>query len=539
MRPRVVLGIASVALAQQTAALVEEDGNVELAGVVTSSGELLSTLEREQPEVVLVHEDLDPMPVMEFARSLTLQAPDTALVIMVNDASQDMFRRAMQAGARGVVGLPLVFDDLSWSLNSAAEWASTLKERHRRRQEESESARARMVCVAGSKGGVGTTTVALHLAMQAAAVPKRSVCLVDFDLQTGDIRLQLDIDPRRTVTDLVEVSGELTSLHFDETLFPHPSGLRILLSPSDGERSEEVSSQAATSILGGIRSRFDVVIVDVGSVMTEASAVALDMADEALVVSTPDVPSLRAVTRLTKLWDRLEVAPASTACVLNKTDRSREIQADFAKRVLSINVHPRTLPDDFTDLEAALNAGDPAQLGDGGVAKGLHQLAGDLGLVSKRSQQPSGTEPGGDREHPGGGSGSGGSKRGSGARSKQRRGLAGMRADRGAMSVEFSAVALMILVVTVFLWQVVLVSYTFVLVANAAQEGSQAMATGADVEAAATANLPDAWHEQAEVEQSDAWVEVRLGVPVVVPQFQTAPLVTSRMGTVIEDDPDR
>ena len=311
MRPRILLGIASVSLAQQTAALIEEDGSIDLAGVVTSSAELLASLERDQPEVVLVHEDLDPMPVMEFARRVTLQSPDTALVILVDDADEDVFRSAMQAGARGVVGLPLVFDDVRWTLSSAAEWASTLQQRHRRRQEEVSSARAKMICVAGAKGGVGTTTIALHLSLRAAAVGNQSVCLVDFDLQAGDVRLHLDIDPRRTITDLVEVSGELTSHHFDETLFPHPSGLRILLPPKDGERSEEISGPTARSILGGVRSRFDVVVVDVGNVMTEANAVALDMADVAAVIATPDVPALRAVTRLTSLWERLEVSPAS------------------------------------------------------------------------------------------------------------------------------------------------------------------------------------------------------------------------------------
>ena len=87
----------------------------------------------------------------------------------------------------------------------------------------------------------------------------------------------------------------------------------------------------------------------------------------------------------------------------------------------------------------------------------------------------------------------------------------------------------------VFLWQIMLVGYTFVISSNAAQEGAQALAVGADVEEAATANLPTAWEGAAEVEEGDAWVEVRLGVPLMVPQFQTVPLVTSRMGTVVEE----
>ena len=45
----------------------------------------------------------------------------------------------------------------------------------------------------GAKGGVGTTTLAVHLALAARELGEASVCLVEYDLQAGDLRAFLDL----------------------------------------------------------------------------------------------------------------------------------------------------------------------------------------------------------------------------------------------------------------------------------------------------------------------------------------------------------
>ena len=100
-----------------------------------------------------------------------------------------------------------------------------------------------LVAVAGAKGGVGTTTIALHLGLAAARLaPGRPVCLVDFDLQKGDFRALLDTPHRRSVVDLVTVSNEISVRHLQETLYTHKEGFRLLLAPEEGEKAEDVDS---------------------------------------------------------------------------------------------------------------------------------------------------------------------------------------------------------------------------------------------------------------------------------------------------------
>ncbi len=88
-----------------------------------------------------------------------------------------------------------------------------------------------------------------------------------------------------------------------------------------------VSAAAARNILTAIRTREDLTIVDAGSTLTEASAIAAEMADTVLIVTTPDVVSLRGVSRLCAQWERLKVEPPEVGVLLNRTSRRLEVPA--------------------------------------------------------------------------------------------------------------------------------------------------------------------------------------------------------------------
>jgi MinD-like ATPase involved in chromosome partitioning or flagellar assembly len=75
-----------------------------------------------------------------------------------------------------------------------------------------------------------------------------------------------------------------------DTLFVHPAGPHILLAPPEGERAEEVGERPTRQILGSLRARYDLTVVDCGAQTTDASAAAVELADSSLVVLTPDLP---------------------------------------------------------------------------------------------------------------------------------------------------------------------------------------------------------------------------------------------------------
>jgi pilus assembly protein CpaE len=495
MRARLALGLTDSDHAGRLIALVEEAGEVDVVATPQTTDDVFTVLAQTEVEVLVLDEELGPLPVLELARQLQAKHPAVGLLLLAaHDASPELLRQALRSGFRDVLSAPLTVEALAEATGRAATWARAVRER----SEAEELARVaehiggRIVAIAGAKGGVGCSIVALHVALAAARHDsERPVCLAELDLQTGDLRSLLDLQSHRSIADLAGVGdGEITARSLDDTLYVHSSGLRVLLAPERGEDGEDVSASAARQILGALKFQYDLVVCDVGSVMTEAGAVAVEMATNVLIVTTPDVPAIRGANRLLRLWERLQIdTPANI--VLNRTSREHEIQPDFARRVLQAPMLDTTLPAGFFNVEEPVNTGHPERLEQGALSRALAEVAIAVEAV-----------PAQDRRR----------------RLRLRRAA---RAATGQTTVEMLAMLPIVLVVILGFFQILFVGYTWMQASQAARAGARAWAVDDDKNwwtSAAKDQLPASWRDSAKVEElKDGGVKVTVQVPKALP----------------------
>jgi len=333
------------------------------------------------PEVVLVHERIGPMPALELIREVALRFPAVGVVLITMDAGPALFSAAMDAGARGIVGLPLGYDELAARVQAAAQWSAGVRVHLGGSPEAAPGPTGTLVTVTGAKGGVGTTVTAVQLALAARAAG-RSVALVDLDLQSGDVASYLDVQFRRSIADLAGIA-DISVRVLQDAVHDHHTGLGLLLAPEEGERGEEVDDRAARQVIGALRARYEVVLVDCGSQMQSANAAAVELADVALLVTTPDVVAVRAAKRQVRLWDRLQIRQAEdTTTVVNRLTRNTEIQPPLVAKATGTQVARTHVPAAFKELQPCVDAGRMQDLdGRSTVRQALWALAGELGLV--------------------------------------------------------------------------------------------------------------------------------------------------------------
>ena len=517
MSGRLLIAVADEETARRAAAVARE-AELEVVDLVAELDEIHRGLRRSDVDVVLLSDDLGGVPVLDVARDLASAFPEVGLILLTADDSPALLRAAMQAGVRDVVALPVSLEAFEASVRAASGWARTMRDRVTGEESASGALGGQLIAVAGSKGGVGTTTVALHLGLAAARMaPGRPVCLVDFDLQKGDFRALVDTPYRRSVVDLVDVANEISVRHLQETLYTHKEGFRLLLAPEEGERAEDVDSAVARNVLAAVKARHALTVVDIGAVATEATAIAAEMASQVVIVTTPDVLALRGVRRMRELWKRLGVREDEDVKVLlNRASRRREVQPDLARKVVGDTMVETTIPADFGALEAAVNTGSPARLEDGKLRGAFESLATELDVIP---QSESHTEP---------------------------RGLlARLGGERGQTSAEFMGLLPVLLVVVFGLWQIAITGYTYVVAGHAAREGARQLAvlsddTGKDppYRQAAREDLPKGWRPGAEITKpTDVTVKVSLKVPVLIPAFRAPIHITTTADTSVEDEP--
>ncbi|MFD0223642.1 AAA family ATPase [Streptomyces hirsutus] len=388
MPTRILPAVGDADAVRSITTLLSQLPDAEPMAPVVDSTQLVDTLARlaaesidELPEVVVVHERIGPVPALELIREVALRFPAVGVVLVTSDASPGLFQAAMDYGARGLVALPLSYEELASRVHAVAQWSSGVRRHLGAGGDVFTGVGGTVVTVSGAKGGVGATLTAIHLAL-AAQASGRSTALVDLDLQTGDVASFLDVQFRRSVVDLATIT-DISPRVLADAVFRHDTGLTLLLAPAEGERGEDVTDRAARHVIGALRSRYEVVVVDTGAQLVGAGAAAVETADTALLVTTPDVVSVRGAKRTVRMWDRLQIRKAEeTTVVVNRHTRGTEIQPPLIQKITGTAVAATVVPANFKELQQVVDAGRVHDLENKSTVKqALWTLAGELGLV--------------------------------------------------------------------------------------------------------------------------------------------------------------
>lgn len=516
MTSRVLLGIGQEELRTQTMATFAELGDdVDLLGVAETSSDLLMAVEAtEDLDIVVVDDQIGSLPYLSVIRDIVSRAPDVAVLVMTSEPSVSMFQSVMDAGARAVVESPPALDELQARLPGIVDWQRKLRSQMGGGLALGSEHAGRLIVFTGAKGGVGTSTVALHTALLAAVSnPERRICLLDLDLQQRGIRQLFDLTARRTIADLVTISDALTGRNLDEAVIVHRSGLRVLMAPKDGEQSDDISGPVARQIIGAAKGHYDLIIADAGSVVTEASAVAMEFADNLIMVSTPDVSCIRAAQDKVDMLDRLQVAkPGDVHLLFNKVSPRNEVQPEFGARMTSAEPTATNFPDDWRRLEAASNAMSPLELEDGPFRRAVVALGRELRLAlgAPQPETPIGV-PAPDL-----------TKKGQGPEPKKKRGRSRKRKDkdaRGQVTIEALMGIVVAMLIAVFLIQTALLAIATVSSRRAADEAARMVTRGGDIEDArkAASDSTPGFYEVETNCDPDGSCQVQLTAPLIVP----------------------
>ena len=226
---------------------------------------------------------------------------------------------------------------------------------------------SKVLVVTSGKGGVGktTTTAALGAALAQAG---QNVCVVDFDVGLRNLDLVMGAE-RRVVYDLINVvNGEaklLQALIRDKRL---PT-LSIL--PASQTRDKDALTDTGVSqVIGELREKFDWVICDSPAGIERGAQLAMRHADVAIVVTNPEVSSVRDSDRIVGLLDsKTERAEKGESIekhlILTRYDAARAARGDMLviEDVLEILSLPllAIVPDSREVLRAS-NVGCPVTL---------------------------------------------------------------------------------------------------------------------------------------------------------------------------------
>jgi pilus assembly protein CpaE len=179
---------------------------------------------------------------------------------------------------------------------------------------------ARMIAVHSLRGGIGTSSIAVNLAIGLNALWNLPTVLVDLCMMAGQVALMLDAPLKRTWADLARFDAAgLDAETLNSVLSQHESGLSFIAAPTLPAEAETIKADALGAALHLLKQRFGYIVADLPHDFQASSLQALDAADMIVLVVAPDMASIRAAAAALDTYKKLGYPPEKIKLALNAT----------------------------------------------------------------------------------------------------------------------------------------------------------------------------------------------------------------------------
>lgn len=214
-----------------------------------------------------------------------------------------------------------------------------------------------VVSFLGTKGGTGTTTLAVNCAADIRRIANRPTVVVDLKGGPGDVALFLGLRPRHSLLTVLDHLAWIDPPSLSKYVVEHDCGLHVLAAGDEFARPGPRDVESIEHILRALSSIYDFVILDVGTSLVMAAG-ALQLSDAILLVANPDVPCLRNLQRLIDGVKAAGVPVERLQIVLNRASEFGVLSTAQIERVLGFNIS-YTVNSDYRTVASAVNAGVP------------------------------------------------------------------------------------------------------------------------------------------------------------------------------------
>jgi pilus assembly protein CpaE len=336
-----------------------------------------------KPDLLIFELSEDSKNEMEMIESLLKTNKVGAVFLTAANADPEVLMRAIRIGVKEFFAQPI-------NVGAVKKALQKFKEQPDKSMPKGEDKSGKIISIFGSKGGVGTTTVAVNLAMSLLKAQKRqSVVLVDMNTLFGEVPLFLEMSPKFHWGEITKNIDRLDKTFLSNILTPHESGIRVLPSPAYLNGHLNPTPDIMTRLLNLMKKMFDYVLIDTGQSTNDQSLRVLELSDTLLLITILSLPCLANTNRLIKSFlDLGYIGSDRIKVVLNRHTKNNDISLKDAEAGIKRELF-WIIPNDFNTTMAAINNGKPlAQIASrAAITKSFEEMARALHQSKVRQEE--------------------------------------------------------------------------------------------------------------------------------------------------------
>ncbi len=311
--------------------------------------EVMRMLEQFQHRVCIIDFD-DGEESVRICRKLREGCdPGISLFAASSDSRPDQIITAMRAGCSEYLVKPFQTDQIVEALAHIESW----------HQAKTPGQKGRIITLMGAKGGAGTTSLAVHLALSLVERHHQSCVLVDQHPSLGEVALCLGLGRHQySFYELVHNMDRLDAELLQGFLLQHPSGLHVLDAPQAMQAFNSTLPDAIEHTLAFLAESYQFVIVDSPPGLSEDTSAAIRQSDRLAIIITPELPAVHNAIRTIEYLTGLHYPSENIDVVLNRYSRRNALDDREIESSLRRNIAVR-VPNNYAQIVRAINAGMP------------------------------------------------------------------------------------------------------------------------------------------------------------------------------------
>lgn len=312
----------------------------------------------EQPGLVIVDAADADAADADLLERLTRHYAAAHFMMLTDNHQPELLIRAMRAGVREVLQLPLVHRALHEAIDRIAASAGVTA-----------SHDGKVLAFIACKGGSGATFIATNFGYALATLADKKVLLIDLHRQFGDATLYVsDQKPSMTLSDVCQQIARIDAPFLESCLVHVAPGFGVLAAADDPAQAVETKPEHIDAILRVARQHYDYILLDIGRQIDAVSLRALDSTDAIYPVLQLALPDIRHARRLLDIFRSLGYVTDHIRLVVNRYEKGGKLRLQDLHAALGAEV-VHTVPNDYIAVTDSVNQGIPVlQLARGSAA---------------------------------------------------------------------------------------------------------------------------------------------------------------------------
>lgn len=329
-----------------------QDDDIKIVARTEDENKVLDEISSSKANMVLIASK-DMNKLLRVSQQIYILRPRTIPIVITENYTPETMQQIIQTGVNNILPMQLeatrLLERIKNVFNNEASRLSALE------NSSTSDRKSQVITVFSSKGGVGTTSVVSNLAIKLAN-KKRRVCILDFDLEFGELASTLNLTGKNNIAELLESEESLNNTSIRKYLEMHISGVEVLAAPSSPEYADNIPSSSIEKIITVLRNYYDYILIDTKVGFVPVNLSCFDLSSRIIYVTGLDLSTMRRTKKGLSIINSI-VDAEKVKLLVAKEEPSRVKLKDLSK-ALETTIW-KSIPYDHKLALESINLGSP------------------------------------------------------------------------------------------------------------------------------------------------------------------------------------